>query len=267
MELQEDDFLTKYFKNEGDCHPTLAYQALSKALSRYLEALDPVDKFQFQADMHPYIKEVLAEAKKMEKKLSGASDIILIDPEKVYTINPNLKEMPKAPQQESRVQETPVVIKPITDTVGEFAEEDFTLPGEWGGSEIGETDDIPFGLFVAETNEDIEGKNEHTGTDLAAVADEDPRTPEEIQEDMKNAILMSSSRLFNNISTATEASHQERPEDMPSAQVDEQEHDSGAQDMEVDIPVQSEPSGNIESSSGDEEDDFADSFIVGKQIH
>jgi len=266
MEIQEDDFLAKYFKNEGDCHPKLAYQALSKALSRYLEGLDPVDKFQFQADMHPYIKEVLEEAKKMEKMLGDASDIILIEPEKVYTINPNLKEMPKAPKQIPPVQEVTMEIKPISDTVGEFAEEDFSLPDEWGGADIGETDDIPFGLFVPNADKDAGSEIQHVGAEPAAVADEDKRTPEEIQEDMKKAILMSSSRLFNNITTATEVSHQVEPENTPPVQIETQEHDNGAVAMEVDVSPQSEQSGD-RPHVGDEEDDFADSFIVGKQIH
>lgn len=259
MELQEEDFLTKYYKNEGDCHPKLAYQALSKALSRYLEALDPVDKFQFQADMHPYIREVLVEAKNMEKKLGDASDIILIEPEKIYTINPNLKEMPKVPKKDNPAQEVAPVIKPIADTVGEFSEEDFPLPDEWGGSDIGETDDIPFGLFVPDMNEGTESKIEHAGTEPVPVANEDQRTPEEIQEDMKKAILTSSSRLFNNISTASEESHHKEPESITPAQIETQECENSAVAMEADAPQLKQ--------SEEDEDDFADSFIVGKQIH
>lgn len=245
------DFFKTYFKNDGECHPKLAYQALSRALIKYIEELDPVDKMKFQADIYPFIKEAIAEAQKMEKDLIDNTDITLIEPEKVYTINPNLSEKNKVVKMEEVTHnQEPLAVADYLNDNSQFPidEQNFSLPEEWDGDQLGVSEDIPFGLFVP----DAEIKTETFVQPV--LLEEDFRTPEEIQEDMKKAIMLSSSRLFNNIAT------------QESIKVEDEIGSLTAETKNA-APEKSEEYSPNSVGSITDEDDFADSFIVGKQIH
>ncbi|MDD4969737.1 MAG: hypothetical protein PHT07_09960 [Paludibacter sp.] len=237
--LKDNDFFSKYYKSEGICHPQLSYHALSYVFEQFMEELDPVDKIKFQAELHPFVQKALQQAKHEEKDLINNQDLVLIEANKLYTINPNLQKKP-----EQKVAAA-IPEKPINQsiTVG-----DLDL-GEWPTEEPFTDDDIPFGLFASANEDDLPTT---MSEEIAPqIEPEEEKSQEEVVESMRLAIMASSDRMFGNI-TGTPPVEEGK---VDKAQTEETSKGT---------PTMQESQAATNVSPIDIEDELADSFMVGK---
>lgn len=238
--LENKDFFTRYYKSEGTCHPVFAYRALSHALEAYMEELDPVDKMKFQAELHPFIKEALAIANEEEKNIQNEQGLILIESDRLYTINSTLQKKPEPDKKSEKSREEQISVQVPKVEISDIG------VSNWPEEEITPEETIPFGLFSQAEEEfgfDASSSLEETAMPVFPIEEEEPNQGE-MMESMAHAIKASSERMFENITGAA---------------VQHAESDSQVQNAE------SQKQGGADASSLTLDiDDLAASFMTGK---
>lgn len=235
--LTNKDFFSKYYRGEGGCHPLLAYRALSQALEAYIEELDPIDKINFQACLHPFIQKALKFAKEEETNMQEKQDLILIESDSLYTINPNLQKKMEDKKNDSLASavDTGNVIPMMIGDVG---------VNDWPSEESTDEDKIPFALFAPIENDTFENKEKSNDEPPLIDFLEDEPNKEEVVESMMHAIMASSERMFENITGASTVDENQKKNAENTERPPERTNEIEQSNVEL--------------------DDLASSFMVGK---
>jgi hypothetical protein len=276
------DFLNRYFKSEAKCNKDSYYSVLSCALTAYMEDMEAAERFEFQNDFLFHIKEAVKEHKNTPQAIT-ASSVTLIEPGKRYVIttralrkvieseNAKLENNTKISKKQDidNKDDEPTIAEPVEEvslSLMEFINED-----DMGGADAPDFDGES--LFVElsdkELSEMVFSSVVSANSEERIISMDEKQSLEEQLGDgeaLANDNLNSSSSNDDREAVMNEETTARSPSEEHSGDMTTESGLTRQNHPKISIGRKRAPQKEIQSFDVDD-DDMADSFVIGKRAY